>query len=485
MRTLEIALVAVLAVALVVGPFRRRRMFASLAVIAAGVALAHAVIEGARWQMAPAYLLTFSLVTVGVAGLLGWRPPRWASIGGTAAGALAVALSAALALVLPVPTLPTPTGPHRIGTFTVAVTDKTRPEPFTPDPDDRRRLMAQVWYPSDAVEGPREPYIRDTQVFASVAQVFGMPGFIMDHLALVRTHSIIDAPPPTDSAKYPVVVFVTGNAGFRQSNTIQVEELVSHGYVVVGIDQPGTAGSVLFPDGDRIDYATPEVVRPLIDQSVDPRPNPPELHGQTYPDGIIPLLTDDVRFMIDEIERMNADTGPLAGRLDTSLIGVLGISLGGIVAADACATEPRVAACLAMDSTMTVRTMGNSISAPVMWLTRPNSDMRAEDWPESEIALHATQRSAFESATGPAWFVTISGMFHLDFTDAPYGSPLFAWLGQDGPIGGDRAHEVVRAVTVAFFDTALRGVPGARSELLTNPADAGYPEVTVHARGAP
>jgi hypothetical protein len=35
-------------------------------------------------------------------------------------------------------------------------------------------------------------------------------------------------------------------------NTFQVEELVSHGYIIVAIDQPYAAASVVFPDGRQV-----------------------------------------------------------------------------------------------------------------------------------------------------------------------------------------------------------------------------------------
>ena len=45
-----------------------------------------------------------------------------------------------------------------------------------------------------------------------------------------------------DEPSYPVLIFLEGLGAFRQMSTFQVEELVSHGYIVVAIDQPYTAG---------------------------------------------------------------------------------------------------------------------------------------------------------------------------------------------------------------------------------------------------
>jgi len=38
-------------------------------------------------------------------------------------------------------------------------------------------------------------------------------------------------------------MFLEGVTGFQQMNMFQGEELVSHGYIVVAIDQPGVGGN--------------------------------------------------------------------------------------------------------------------------------------------------------------------------------------------------------------------------------------------------
>jgi hypothetical protein len=64
-------------------------------------------------------------------------------------------------------------------------------------------------------------------------------------------------------------------------------------------------------------------------------------------------------------------------------------------------------------------------------------------------------------------------MFHIDLTDITYVSPLFPSIGFSGPLGVQRAHDIVNAYTLAFFDRHLKGQPAA---LLDGPA-AHYPEV--------
>jgi hypothetical protein len=69
-------------------------------------------------------------------------------------------------------------------------------------------------------------------------------------------------------------------------------------------------------------------------------------------------------------------------------------------------------------------------------------------------------------------------MYHIDLTDLDLLSPIFPTIGFNGPIGSQRAHDIVNAYSVAFFDKHLKGVATA---LLDGPAKP-YPEVLFETR---
>jgi hypothetical protein len=102
-----------------------------------------------------------------------------------------------------------------------------------------------------------------------------VPGFTFDYFQDVTTHAIPSAPVADDQPNYPVLIFLTGLTGFRRSNTFQVEELVSHGYIVVGLDQPYAAATIVFPDGHQILGWTRDQMQPLMQQSLSPVANAP------------------------------------------------------------------------------------------------------------------------------------------------------------------------------------------------------------------
>jgi hypothetical protein len=66
------------------------------------------------------------------------------------------------------------------------------PEVFTADPDDRRELMVQIWYPAEGdPSSPRAPYIQDADAVTSAfARLFDVPQFLLGNLKYITTNAI-------------------------------------------------------------------------------------------------------------------------------------------------------------------------------------------------------------------------------------------------------------------------------------------------------
>src|SRR5215216_7435062 len=432
-----------------------------LAPIALPIAVAQVLVEGPRWQMVPAYALAglffvvWLLQNTAPAGKPAGhgRTNRFAVGLAVGVGVLGLAISIALPMVLPVFRFPHPSGPYGIGTLTYHWVDADRPEVFTADPDDRRELMVQVWYPAEEdPSSPRAPWVQDADALAAeLARVLHLPRFTFGHLKYITSDAIPSAPVADDEPSYPVLIFLEGSTGFRQMNTFQVEELVSHGYIVAAIDQPYTAGYVVFPDGRQVAGLTRDELEGLIRQSYSPAERAPILNGRAFEDGIIPYLTQDAIFTLDQLAALNqADpNGILTGRLDLQRAGIIGLSLGGIVVGEACRLETRLRACLVMDAPMPTDVVRSGLQQPTMWITRDAETMRLErrkagGWSEAEIHAHqTTMRAVFESLPGDGYFVQVPGMFHLNLTDIPLLSPLAPRLGLSGPIGAQPAHSII------------------------------------------
>lgn len=459
--------------------------------IALVVAVAQVLVEGPRWQMVPAYTLTGLFLLV---WLLRNAVPLYRPVGGQLNHRVAVGVAVVLSvlglvtsitlpIVLPVFRFPHPGGPYEIGTLNYHWVDTGRPEIFTTDPNARRELMVQIWYPAKGEpSAPRAPYVQNADALArALAQVKNWPESTFAHLKYVSSNAIASAVVADDKPNYPVLIFLEGASGFRQVNTFQVEELVSHGYIVAAIDQPGTAASVVFPDGHQAIGLPLDQMKLLIRQSYSPADKAPTLNGQAFENGIVPYLAQDLTFTLNQLAALNQldPNGILTGRLNLQRVGTFGVSLGGIVGGEACRLEPRLRACLLMDARMPTEVVRSGLQQPTMWITRDAKTMQLEGWPQMEIDEHqGTMRAAFESLRGDGYFVQVPGMFHVNLTDIPNWSPLLSWLGITGPINGRRAHDIINVYSVAFFDRHLLGQPGV---LLDGPTEQ-YPEVLLETR---
>ena len=449
-------------------PRLRRLLWARyLAIFALLIVGAQTVVEGPRWQMFPAYALSGLFA-------LAFLPPvakrheairfhRLAAGLSTAFAVLALAISAALPMAFPVFQFPRPHGPYGIGTLTYHWVDAGRPEIFTADPNDHRELMVQIWYPAKGGHDlKRAPYVHDGATLAPLARLLHLPGFVLGHLKYVMTNAIPSAPVADGAASYPVLMSLHGRGGYRQENTFQIEELVSNGYIVADIDQPYAAATVAFPDGRLAAFDT---------RMIDRR----------FEDGMIPYLSRDVTFALDQLASLNNtdENGILTGRLDLLRVGILGVSLGGEVSAEACLRDPRLRACLSMDVWMPPDVVQAGLRQPTMWISRDAGTMRLEGWSEAVTdETLGTMRRVFEELPGDGYLVRVRGMFHADFSDAPLLSPLTSWLGITGPIDPARALRIVSAYSLAFFDRHLKDRPAA---LLDGPAER-FPEVLFETR---
>src|SRR5262245_62007650 len=100
-----------------------------------------------------------------------------------------------------------PSGPYPVGTREFDWTDSARPELYTKDPADHRRIVVQVWYPA-AGGGDTALYLRRPGEFASSAGARAA--------RKARTNSVLDAPVAAgEGAGWPVLIYNHGGAWTR------------------------------------------------------------------------------------------------------------------------------------------------------------------------------------------------------------------------------------------------------------------------------
>jgi predicted dienelactone hydrolase len=422
----------------------------------------HLGIERSRWQMGPLYLLTLATLVIMVGRQT--DPALAASPWASAAGLGVLALFSLLPILIPVPQPPAPTGPYAVGTLTFDWVDPARPEVYSPVPGARRRIMVQAWYPAEARPAGRPaPYFERPEI-AGRALSRRAPAFIFRYFGLGRTHAYPDAPIAARTpAAFPLLVFSHGWSGYRSQNNFQVEELASHGYVVLSADHTYGAMATIFSDGTVI-YKKPEALPANVsDEEYD---RAARLLGQSW--------VGDIRFVLDQAARIQAGEipAPFSGRLDLDQVGVLGHSIGGGAAVEACWLDPRCKAGLAMDAWL----IPYDRQIPYQGLRQPFLYMQSENW---TIARNAPLAAAlFENMRACAYRLTIAGARHPDFSELPLLTPLLSLVGFRGRINPRLQMKIVNDYTLAFFDHFLKGQPAP----LLQPAASPFAQVTFEAR---
>ncbi|MDX1662295.1 MAG: hypothetical protein R3272_00780 [Candidatus Promineifilaceae bacterium] len=438
--------------------FGRRFEFPALALI---LVIVHLVLEGYRWQMVPAYLLALFLFIRGV-----WwvqRPPdlQGGRLGliGSALLLLLYALAVLLPLLFPVPDLPEPEGQFPVGTTVAHLVDRSRPEIYSVEPDDVREIMFQVWYPvaphAVPLDSRRAPYLDRLEVAGpAVATRLGLPPFLLDHVDGVRTHSIVGA--AAAEGPFPLLIFSHGLRGLRGQNTVLMETLASHGYIVASIDHAYGNVLTVFPD-ERIVFYEQEMVFPEAMSRVEAGAR------------LVDVWAADVVAVVEEITAWHNTTGhTLSGRVAQGGIGTLGHSTGGGTAVEACVLLAQCAGVVALDPWM--EPVSREISAD--GYDRPLLIMRTPEWLGPDNV--AAGMRLMENSDDETYTLTIAGAGHFDFSDLPLLSPLLPYLGLSGSVESERVLAIINSYTVAFFDHTLKGAP-APAPGRTTPA---YPEIS-------
>jgi predicted dienelactone hydrolase len=251
--------------------------------------------------------------------------------------------------------------------------------------------------------------------------------------------------PVTGKGPFPVIVFSHGLGGSREGYKYLGSHWASHGYVSVHINHLGSDTAVLTKSG--------RPMRELRRAATDP--------------GIALERPLDVRFVLDQLEKMNQGGSPLAHRLDLQRVGMAGHSFGAwttlVVAgqnlgrerAEASLADPRVKAAIAMSAPVPRKRENfdrayGGIHIPILHMTGTRDDS-----PLGETKA-AERRVPYDHIHGAdQYLVTFQGGDHMIFSGRLTGSrekdPLF--------------QDLIRQGTVAFWDAYLKGDAEAKAWL--------------------
>lgn len=348
--------------------------------------------------------------------------------------------------------LPRPTGPFVVGVTSFHLTDRSRPETATLDPNDVRELIVHVRYPAQHTGHTRRdgPYFPNEQEGRLNAEAVGLPSTFFDP---VTSWSHVDVPIARTRARWPVILFSPGLGTPLPFYTTVMEDLASHGFVVIGIQHPYSTGVTILRGG-RVAAAADN---PGYDADID------ALHT---------IWVDDTRFVLDTLVGLHRRFEIAGvGRLDLDRLAAVGHSFGGAASATLAMTDRRIDAAVNLDGRFFGPVIEQGLDQPFLLM---DSDTGIQD---------PTRPPFLQHLGGPGYDLQVAGAGHNNFSDQGVLFPLLQRAVPEvtpdllglGPIDADRAIDITRTYLRAFLDRHLRG---RRTPLLNGNSPA-FPEVIL------
>lgn len=349
--------------------------------------------------------------------------------------------------------LPKPSGKYLTGVLYLNLTDSSRKELFDNQGKKYRELTIKVWYPADK-KTENALYLENPEI------LIANWGFT-DVFKILKTNSSIGIGISQAEVSYPVLIFSHGWGEHFSQNTILMEELASHGYVVFSIAHHFECKFSFYPDGrfiaidnnsnrfkkimeEQMNPAAMEIFKEMASASND------EERADIFikTSKIMPVLmkespaywADDIKFFISELGKINKSDARFKGILDLNNIGVLGMSMGGIATNEVCLKDRRVKAGLNIDGALYGSAINETIKIPYMFL---NSQR------------YLGYGNLFASrGNNDCYSVTVRNSDHYNFTD--YALYPVKNLSQIGTVDPATPIKILNSLAILFFDKYLR-----------------------------
>lgn len=399
-----------------------KRMMVILAVLL----VLHILVDLMRWQMIPVYLVVlFSLIGEYLNKTL---QRNWLRAVVFSTGIVGVMLSALLCSVLPIFKLPPTSGAHTIGTELIDLAYGSE------------YREAKVWYPIHHQEDKVARY--HPHPGRSLKGIMGMPGFVLSHLKIVKSNAYTVSQPSSDTTKYPLILYSHGAMSTLIDNTALLEDIASHGYVVVAMDHdfsfeqygidPEAAATIQVGAqtkliDDLIQYVVPRQVKDCVTTL-----------AQLIKHGDLPI--------------------------DTTNIGLIGHSLGGTTALAASTQVSNASVAINLDGPVDT-SLVHLLDTPLLYVSSfspnlPDAELIKRDVPPAfyrgvkQYELEGVKRLFSSQSQDRSW-VRFKGAGHLDLSDLPFIVPLLASKRYNKRSGHSNRADVI----VDFLDIHTKDKP--------------------------
>jgi hypothetical protein len=364
--------------------------------------------------------------------------------------------------------LPFPSGPFGIGQASYPLSPSEMPASAITSAE----LKLFIWYPA-AIDPDTSVPVDNVWDFSKSMGKF------------VQTHTVENAAIAAGTTRFPLILFSPAAGNESAAYLSQIENLVSHGYIVASLQDSEALNAIWFHD-TRLTVFETDMRRSFF----YPASRDPEAvwaRAKSFEQSREMAESARVRFAFNQLILIATDRSrrpPFAGRIDLEHVGALGHASGGNAVARLCASDPRISACVDEDGwtpngLLAEESPSQLPRQPFLWMDMP---LR---WPDgAELTYAHITRNQFgywaaasavtadlelRSLTSGAYRISLlsPGWNDKNFTDGP-----LAWSMKRGRIGDAQAQAALGVTNVysrTFFDKYLKGKSAPLLDSNTNP----------------
>ena len=257
---------------------------------------------------------------------------------------------------------------------------------------------------------------------------------------------------PEAPRRFPVLLYFPGWPGSAADNLILVRELASHGYVVAAAEYPAIPADGARAPEPFLDFSSAQGFQDSV------RRNDQRVRARAH-DAVAILDALTVR---GGSKRDILSPSPHLGVLPGA--GILGFSLGGAVAAEACRLDRRFAAAVNLDGLHFAAAAQQGVEQPYLLISDDSPLPTPAELDAADPGLRylsALIKADYEQTVANlerhgGTFATLAGTRHVNFSDGA-SRWRFRRLTEAGSIDPARAHEIIQAYVLAFFAKYLQG----------------------------
>lgn len=259
----------------------------------------------------------------------------------------------------------------------------------------------------------------------------------------LRVHAMTDAPLSDAAQLCPVVLFAGDVSHTALYYTSLLEDIASHGYIVVALSYPYSNSFTVLSVG-QIAFATSGA-------------NADTAEGTTGRDQIGGVWVADALFVLNQLGQLNTSDVRFTGRLDLNHMAFIGHGLGGAVMLNVIASDNRFGGGISLDGRVLGSSVGAGLNRPVMFV-----DPAAN-------ALHLAAEKTLLDQIKANSISTVYNIQAINGVGTTFGTDLDVLSGVFATTtNSDNSIGIVRSYTEAFLDKYLKGLAVPLLDSATN-----------------